>query len=58
MKLGQLREYNIRNIFPKKSFTNCDGETIIMPLSKNQNWAYLWFNSLKFHAVCFYCMPG
>ena len=24
----------------------------------NQNAAYLWTNSLKFHAVCFYCMPS
>ena len=23
--------------------------------SKNQNWAYLWFNCLKLHTVCFYC---
>ena len=20
---------------------------------KNENWAYLWINSLKFYAVCF-----
>ena len=25
---------------------------------KNQNWAYLWINSLKFYTVCFYCMPS
>ena len=24
----------------------------------NQNAAYLWTNSLKFHTVCFYCMPS
>ena len=24
---------------------------------KNQNWVYLWINSQKFYAVCFYCMP-
>ena len=23
---------------------------------KNQNWVYLWINSLKFYTVCFYCM--
>ena len=23
---------------------------------KNQNWVYLWFNSLQFYAVCFYCI--
>ena len=25
---------------------------------KNQNWAYLWINSLKFYTSCFYCMPS
>ena len=27
------------------------------PFLKNQNWACLCINSLKFYAVCFYCMP-
>ena len=26
------------------------------PFLKNQNWVYLWINSLKFYTVCFYCM--
>ena len=26
------------------------------PFLKNQNWAYLWINSLKFYTVRFYCM--
>ena len=26
------------------------------PVLKNQNWAYLWMNSLKFYIVYFYCM--
>ena len=26
------------------------------PFLKNQNWVYLWINSLKFYALCFYCM--
>ena len=25
---------------------------------KNQNWEYLWINSLKFYAVCFYCISS
>ena len=25
---------------------------------KNYNWAYLWISSLKFHTVCFYCVPS
>ena len=27
MKFAQLREYNMRNIFLKKSYTKCGGET-------------------------------
>ena len=48
MKFGQLIEYNMKNIFVEKSYTKCAGETIPRPLSKNQNWAYLWINSVKF----------
>ena len=36
MKFGQLIEYNMVNIFLKKSYTKCGGEAII----NNQNWAY------------------
>ena len=34
MKLGQLIEYNMRNISVEKSYTKCAGETISRPLSK------------------------
>ena len=34
MKLGQLIEYNMRNIFPEKSYTKCGWETIPGPFSK------------------------
>ena len=34
MKFGQLAEYNIRNIFLEKSYTKCDGETILRPFTK------------------------
>ena len=27
MKFGQLTEYNMRNIFPEKSYTKCGGQT-------------------------------
>ena len=37
MKLGQLIKYNMRNIFLKKSYTKCGGETVPKPISKNQN---------------------
>ena len=28
------------------------------PFPKNQNWAYLWINSLKFNTVGFHCIPS
>ena len=34
MKIGQLIEYNSRNIFVEKSYTKCNAETIPRPLSK------------------------
>ena len=44
-KFAQLTEYIMRNIFLEKSYAKFGGE-------------YLWINSLKFYAVCFYCMPS
>ena len=35
MKFGQLLEYNMRNIFLGKSYTNCGGETSPGPFSGN-----------------------
>ena len=34
MTFGHLIEYNMRNIFLKKSYTKCGGETIPKPFSK------------------------
>ena len=34
MKLGQLTKYNLRDVFPEKSYTKCGGETIARPFSK------------------------
>ena len=34
MKFGQLIEYNMRTIFPEKSFAKCGGETDPRPSSK------------------------
>ena len=56
MKFGQLIEYNMRNIFLKKSYPKWGEETSPRPFSKNQNWAYLWINSLKFYTISFYSM--
>ena len=34
MKVGQLTDYNMRNIFVGKSYTKCGGETITRPFPK------------------------
>ena len=34
MNFGQLREYNMRNIFLKKPYTKCDEETSPRPFSE------------------------
>ena len=34
IKFGQLREYNMRNIFLEKSYTKCGGETSPRPFSE------------------------
>ena len=34
MKLGQLIEYNLRNVFLEQLYTKCGGETIPRPFSK------------------------
>ena len=59
MELGQLIEHKIRNNFREKSFTKCDVVTISRPFSKkNQYWAHLWINGLKFYTASFYYMPS
>ena len=39
MKFGQLIEYNVKNIFFEKPYTQCGGEASSRPFYKNQNWA-------------------
>ena len=34
MKVGQLIEYNMKNVFVEKSYTKCARETLPRPLSK------------------------
>ena len=43
-KFGQLKEYNMRNIFLKKTYKKCGGETLPRPFLKDQDLAYLWIN--------------
>ena len=38
MKLGQLIEYNMGNIFLKTSYTKSGGDTIPKPFSKNSKY--------------------
>ena len=53
MKFGQLIECNWRNIFLEKSYTKYGRGTIPRTFFKNQSWAYLWINILKFYIFCF-----
>ena len=39
MKLGQLIEYNMRNVFVEKLYTKCTGETISRRLSEKSKWS-------------------
>ena len=48
MKLGQLMEYNMRNIFFGKSYTICAGETIPMDQEcKALNSLFLLYANLR-----------
>ena len=54
MKFGQLIEYNMRYTTPQNVVKKLFPDSFL----KNQNWAYLWINCLKFCPVCFFfCMP-
>ena len=50
-------KYNLGNIFLEKSYANVVEKLVPNFFIKNQNWAYLWINSLKSLTVYFYCMP-
>ena len=58
IKFGQLIEYKMTDIFLKNQTQNVVEELSTDPFPKNQSWAYLWINGLKFYAVYFYCMPS
>ena len=57
-KFGQLIEHNMETIFLEKSFSKCGEGTIPGPFSKKSKLNISWINSLKFHTVCFYCVPS
>ena len=48
----------MRKFFLKNYTQNVVEELSPDPFLINQNWVYLWINSLKFHRVCFYCMSS
>ena len=48
MKFGQLIEYNMKNVFLGKSYSE---KLFLDHFLKNQNWGYLWINSLKFWTI-------
>ena len=52
MKFGQLLEHNMRTFY----FEKCSGEGLSQSFSKNQNYAYLWSNSLKFYIYSFFLL--
>ena len=58
MKFGQLIEYNRKKIFLKNHTQNVMEKLFSHPSLKNQNWVYLWIDSIKFHSVCISCMPS
>ena len=58
MKFGQLIEYNMRNIFLENHTQDVVEKLSPDPLLKNENWAYLLINYLKFFTDCFYHMPS
>ena len=55
MKFGQLKEYNMGNIFSKNHAQNVVQKLLPGPFLKNKNWVFLWISSF---IVCFYCMPS
>ena len=58
MKFGQLIEYKTETFFMKDHRQDVVEKLFPDPFLKNQNWACLWINSLKFYTICFYCMPS
>ena len=56
MKLDQLIEFMMKNIFFEKSCTKSSRETSPRPFS--EKWKYLWINSLKYYTICFNCMAS
>ena len=56
MKFGHLREYNMKNIFLKKPYTKCGGETSPRPLSEELKLGISLDQQSEFFFSSFYCI--
>ena len=56
MKFGQYITWE--TFFLKNHTRNVVKRLVPDLFLKNQNWAYLWINILKFYIVCFHCIPS
>ena len=57
MKFGHL-QIKLEILFLKNDTQNVVGKLVPDPFVLNQNWAYLWINSLKCYTVCFFVCPS
>ena len=58
MKFDQLIEYNLRNLFLKKLYTKCRGETIPRLFSKKIKIEHISDQYSKVYIFCFYYLPS
>ena len=56
MKLGQLREYNMKNIFLEKPYTKCGGESSPRPFSEKLKLSISLDQQSEFLFCLFYCI--
>ena len=56
IKFGQLREYNMKNIFLKKSYRKCGGETSPRPFSEKPKLSISLDQQSEFLFSSFYCI--
>ena len=56
MKIPELIEHDMRNVFLENLHLKCEGEA--PPFSKKSNGVKLSINIFKSYVVCFYCTPS
>ena len=47
-----------RNVIHENLIQNVVDKLFADSFLKNEDWAHLWINSLKFYTVCIDCMPS